>query len=48
MGFVIDITERTFADEAMKKSREELEQWVREKTKEIEIKAQKLEELNTA
>jgi PAS domain S-box-containing protein len=48
MGFIIDITERILIEEALRKSREELEHHVKDRTKELEIKAKNLEEVNTA
>jgi PAS domain S-box-containing protein len=46
--FVQDITERTLAEEGLRKYREVLEHRVSERTKELEIKARNLEDVNTA
>jgi PAS domain S-box-containing protein len=46
--FMQDITEHTLTEEVLRKSREKLEHRVRERTKELEIKAKNLEEVNTA
>ncbi len=45
---VTDITERKQAEKALQKAHEELEQKVKERTKELEIKTKSLEELNMA
>jgi DNA-binding CsgD family transcriptional regulator len=46
--FVQDITERYQSEKALRKVREELNHRVKERTKELEIKAKNLEEVNTA
>jgi PAS domain S-box-containing protein len=46
--FVQDITERTLTEEGLRKYREVLEHRVGERTKELEIKARNLEDVNTA
>jgi DNA-binding NarL/FixJ family response regulator len=45
---VQDITERYQSEKALRKVREELDHRVKERTKELEIKAKNLEEVNTA